>query len=1348
MSVEGLDYILEKKELVPTVSAEDLLRHPDRVEADYKRHVRTYIPMNHIAQGREGVLSVEGFEKKLFNSVKSAKAPRGYLTAEYGYGKTSTAIYLWQRGEEENIIVVPPFQLLNLPDLVIATYGWVKYRLSTHGQQYVEKLDKLYEQLMGRSLEQDAEREGVNIATLKRWMDEGRFTVDIQPEEYIQFFEETTQIAITAGYDGIILMPDEIQQYIEPLMKRSGDPIVPFFNLLQGLATRENYLRFGLILVTVPKELDVIREGRGRKDVIHRMRELSLDLTYIYDDEFPERLWDVLANTFNFKDVSERIVTHDTLRSLGEIIIREELSDGPRTVINTFKRMVQRYVTNNAVEPYNPIDMIDDYLNGVINFSGNNKISAITRRALQSTFVKGNPDAEQSVKLAAAFPMYGASVKLQRVFNLEKAFTILRNRVLGELVIGVGKPEDGGITLFGLQPGAQHGGWLPPTIRDIRNRYSEVHDVSKERAILIFTKLLKTHIFKNWKVVDERPSSMVSNLSIIFEGEFQTFASRYPKRKVQVRIIWADSEDRKDENVDGDVAIEFYLTIRPDLTDDPDKRRTATYPVEMDYEGNIALIPINLMYMQLDRLSPQIENTLKDVWMPYDLSPMILMNIYAILDEKREENLIPRGEDQFIKDAFQPELIDNIITYLFNPNVGESLGGVAKGRIAETAIERLLDARYQDTYQTIMASSTWKSTLNKYASALDRLGNVYQKRGTVEYEGTKSDIAKFMNLSNTSLDNFISQYPSLIEIAKQWVGNNVGAIKFTLHDLEHRMLKWLKESSRVDKTKVNGQNVEIHSIEMSVIYSHARSLGYQDDEIEMLLDLLARRDLIEFHQKYLIREKPSVSIDIEEIGQRISEFSHDIQVLSSGFGGSQIATFKGYAEAFQANLDKERQNGTPDPQRIYSLGKNIDVRSRELRDLASDKQRDISRQLTTLQNSVTPINAQRIAVLSTQVDGGVDYVQQVNGLRIALDKYARIVKSNIDGLMSEIQTIAIGVRKEDISYESLARYASQVGQFDNRIAKAKEDIVDFETKYRHFSDWQRLVSEGSRLFDDLQKMGNRVSEHLNTFNNIVRAIREAIATQSNKLDALPNHSIYASQMSQLQQKVRQIRDQDRDMFIETQNRYFQLFATQFGFKRDEMPLFEYNIAYPEESYRLLYTKVGELARKLWQRILQGIGAERQQIGQILTTPMLNTLIPEVRQKVEVQGKEIVEQATNALNKLSELERYIEDPVVIKNYQSDNTGDFAQLMDEMNQIVEFWKGVKTQVAELSKQINEASLTHEEDIALQHVRGNSIDDVMDIFEWQSSAGLSHEEFWQVFRSLYEKQRIRILVTKVRR
>jgi hypothetical protein len=117
MSVEGLQAILEKKEVVPTFSADDLLKRPAQVESDYLYHVRTYLPINRAGEAGEGQLSVEEFEKRLIRQVKEGKVPRGYITAGYGYGKTTTALYLWQRAQEANIVIVPPFTLSQLAAL-------------------------------------------------------------------------------------------------------------------------------------------------------------------------------------------------------------------------------------------------------------------------------------------------------------------------------------------------------------------------------------------------------------------------------------------------------------------------------------------------------------------------------------------------------------------------------------------------------------------------------------------------------------------------------------------------------------------------------------------------------------------------------------------------------------------------------------------------------------------------------------------------------------------------------------------------------------------------------------------------------------------------------------------------------------------------------------------------------------------------------------------------------------------------------------------------------------------------------------------------------------------------------
>src|SRR5690606_19627275 len=152
-----------------------------------------------------------------------------------------------------------------------------------------------------------------------------------------------------AGFEGILVLADEIQQYIEPRVKSSSDPIAPLFNLIQMLLTRENRLRFGLILIIGLKEVGLIREARN--DLLHRLREISLDLTNVYDYEFASRLWQVLSKEFDFKDISGDITTVEALEALGEIASRTDLSDGPRTVINTFRRMVERYKTFGVSTP-------------------------------------------------------------------------------------------------------------------------------------------------------------------------------------------------------------------------------------------------------------------------------------------------------------------------------------------------------------------------------------------------------------------------------------------------------------------------------------------------------------------------------------------------------------------------------------------------------------------------------------------------------------------------------------------------------------------------------------------------------------------------------------------------------------------------------------------------------------------------------------------------------------------------------------------------------------------------------------------------------------------------------------
>ena len=41
----GLNYILNKQEIITTVSCDDLMTRPDDIESTYQQHARTHIPL-------------------------------------------------------------------------------------------------------------------------------------------------------------------------------------------------------------------------------------------------------------------------------------------------------------------------------------------------------------------------------------------------------------------------------------------------------------------------------------------------------------------------------------------------------------------------------------------------------------------------------------------------------------------------------------------------------------------------------------------------------------------------------------------------------------------------------------------------------------------------------------------------------------------------------------------------------------------------------------------------------------------------------------------------------------------------------------------------------------------------------------------------------------------------------------------------------------------------------------------------------------------------------------------------------------------------------------------------------
>src|SRR5260370_108396 len=350
--LEHLEVILEKKPVVGRWAAQDLLERPELVRKNYLEHARSFVILGKLnAVSDEDQLTTADYEKRLIKLVKEKGAAKGYITAEYGYGKTSTAIFIWQRCEQAEILAVPPFQIQKLDHLISATYGWVRFKLGDSYPQLVAKADAMYQRYVDRSIESEGSDDRVR-QVLHRLHDEGRYNLGLRELDYINFFEEMTALAQQAHYNGLVVIADELQQYLET-NKSNGDPLASLFNIIQVLITRKDQLPFGLLFSVATKDLGFMNDHRS--DLVQRLKSdrLALDLSTIYNQTFARDLWNQLARELQFESLKDKIVLPETLEASGQISARSDLANGPRTVVDVFKLMSRRYKEQDGkFEPF------------------------------------------------------------------------------------------------------------------------------------------------------------------------------------------------------------------------------------------------------------------------------------------------------------------------------------------------------------------------------------------------------------------------------------------------------------------------------------------------------------------------------------------------------------------------------------------------------------------------------------------------------------------------------------------------------------------------------------------------------------------------------------------------------------------------------------------------------------------------------------------------------------------------------------------------------------------------------------------------------------------------------------
>lgn len=1327
MSIEGLQSILDKKEVVPTFSVQDLVERPAQVEADYLYHVRTYVPVNRAADGKEGQITVEEFEKRLIKQVKEGKVPRGYITAGYGYGKTTTALYMWKRAQDANIVIVPPFTLSQLPDFLHAVYGWLRYKLGQTRPALIERLETLYKAAIDRSLERITESYGLAIDQAQSLLKEGRLLLELRANDYLDFFEKSTQIALDAGYEGLVVLPDEIQQYFRPKLKEGGDPIAPFFGIIQLLNTRASTssLRFGFIMIITLEELAQIRDTFRRNDLLHRMKDLQIDLTSLYDHQFAPNLWHLMAKQFDFEAEKAVICDDATLDALGEISARNDISDGPRTVINVFARMVGRFVDSNGqLKPYSPIDLMTDFLDEqAISFAGDDKLRRVLRRALDSHVVRDDPDRYgPAVKLAAAFPTDGVSRAIQRRYDQANALDELMRKAIGDLV-QAGLQGEGAVKLTGLSQEKERTSWLPATVREFRLGYNEHATITRDRAEEAFIALLTQRVFTNsrWKLIRSRNRSFVLNRSLIFEGAFDSLKAEYPKRAVHVRLLWQD-EAVKDSNVDGDVCIEYQLYLPTDMDDDA--RRSFARPAEDRPDEATARIPLNLLYHRTEDIPQNLQKELEDVWSPFDLSPLVLANIYQLIEEKRKEGDIPKKDDSLILNGFQPTVLDTLMKLLFNAQVGQDLG-VAGTQITEQAVGYMLKARYPN-YQPLITAQQWNSSLTKYENALGQLEQPDQRTGETVVSTKKEDLAKLFTLSNTGFDSFTRSFPTLLLVAKDFRGESKGEVYFTQHPMEKTILGWLRNSKHAESVNRKGRAVTIHRISTGVINRDAMSQGYLEEEVKALLSLLEKRGLVEQRDGWLI-EVIADDYDLSELRQLLRTYDHDLDTLLDAFGSSaQLIELKAYVdEKFRPALKEVDQQRAADPNVAAKLANTLLTRQKELLVWAKDQRLTLKNRYDKL--TINPLPKRIVEGLANPINPGlVAYVDQVNVLRNALAREMEKVKSELELLSQKVTKSRNALLALEFNYNDLALTARALNQHEDEIHQAHKMLASLEHKFDHYYRWHTLVQDGVKFKQALQNLPpNDVSELQQEFDKLSTAIRSEISSQSNKLDALELHQTLSARLAELLSAAQARSEKRRLDFDDFQRDLKAILKRNPAFQHDVIQAVSFNPTDVESAYQQVRRIVKSVLSNRVRDIEKTAATSRQALDNI--GHRTQELSESKRDEIEHQAQSLLVDSAGVQQALTDIGQQID----IANLAE--TEQLNALVDTIARLDSQQREWQSQVQRLNSQFSAASPTSEEKRLLMALHERSGDDIVAL---KSAFGGDEESFWRALQGLYRK------------
>jgi hypothetical protein len=1049
--------------IVNTARVEDVERRPEAIRTRYEAYADAYFALE----------SVERLQKKLITELSKGNAIVGYLSADYGYGKTATAAYLWKRCLDKDFISVPPFLFRYLRDIMQATKAWMSYQLRAKGSSFLEELDALYNQYALQSKEaltkQIADQHKIPDHKAHKIVEEylaPRHDLTTT-KDLLGFLEEATKLAKEAGLKGIVIYADEIQEFIRTNEDRSKESIQTLSELVKGIRSMWN-VPLGLILcMPVNPTETAIEEQAG--DIMHRMREhgTSLRLEDAYKRSFPSDLWNHLCRDSSSK---YEVIESRTLEALGQLCERKDLSNGPRTLINALKRAVQHY--RSKQKPYTPSDLIEDYLQGHIVFEGKgSKITNTLHRLLDTAVAKLSPQHQEAIKLLGAFPRGINQEIAGELYSLIEDIAD-RSQWLGEHITQLAE----GYALTALQERPDKRPLLDEIIRKFRQRWHTTWErhTKWEKAMesflqdvlpLIFPKRTSgQHSGFSWPKDSDHFNSFTYYL---LKGSFERLSARFPERTILIAVTYAPHNFQRFQPLKDDVHLAFRFVLNFSAEED---HRVRIQTSNGDRSVDLYLNPNRTFGPKF----PGELSFLQEIMLPSHTSASVILALSAYMREWLHIHPDISDSDRQLIESNR-RILYRYASHLLFPNANDlqkvEVLGIKPSGSEKVLMESILERKYEELfpdYSPLMITREWKTTyLNRYRQALEKRP-LAERRGIQPFSDTKDEIAKTFGWTHTAFDSNANKLQEMKLLRRNdWKGrgsDSKATVIFTMHPLENTILKILKDEGQLTHTSIKGQSKQVKSLSLSHLQKIAQQKGYLHEELEEVIQLLILRQHILRTQSDTIQEHPGF-LDVRELSRQAQELERQINLIKEAFlETDNVKRYENLLHEAQKELTDTTNEIVLDKchRQLTELESRLDEFLRQKYLENSNRLEKLIREIGIKRSDFQPTD------LNVSISGTVEFVARVNDCRQELGKRYDNLLRKWDELSKRAQKAKSELPSISKS-ESVVQFIQEVVDIEKQIQIYQKELSQLNSHYLiGLQRWKEIVIKASALRDKIK----------------------------------------------------------------------------------------------------------------------------------------------------------------------------------------------------------------------------------------------------------------------------------------